>query len=62
MFERANALISMADSEKKIKAINVKVKIISQQYPWKVADIQFQEGSTATEYTEHIAEMQRVGG
>ena len=60
MFERINASI-MKDNDK-IRSIQVTVTIKTSQGPWKVADVQLQEGSVATEYVEHVAEMERVGG
>ena len=60
MFERASASINKNGD--KVRSVTVKVKIKSSEGPWKVADIQLQEGSVVTEYTEHVAEMERVGG
>lgn len=60
MFERTNASIGV--NSDRVKSITVKVKIDSPKGPWKVADIQLQEGSVATEYVEHVAEMERKGG
>lgn len=60
MFERTNASINKSGD--KVRSITVKVKVNSSKGPWKVADIQLQEGSVATEYVEHVAEMERVGG
>lgn len=58
--ERIHASINK-DGDK-VRAITVKVKVKSSKGPWKVADVQLQEGSVATEYVEHVAEMERVGG
>lgn len=60
MFERVKT--SLNNNGEKVKSITVKVKINtpSGKGPWKIADIQLQEGSVATEYTEHVAEMERV--
>lgn len=60
MFERVGATI--AKKGDKVKSVIVKVKINSAKTNWRVADIQFQEGSVVTEYTEHVAEMERRGG
>lgn len=60
MFERVSA--SIHNHKKNVRAITVKVKVKSSKAPWKVADVQLQEGSVATEYVEHVAEMERVGG
>lgn len=60
MFERTNA--SIGKNGDKVRSITVKVKIKSPKGPWRVADIQLQEGSVATEYVEHVAEMERRGG
>ncbi len=60
MFERINASISKNGG--KVRSITIKVKVRTSQGAWKVADVQLQEGSTATEYTEHVAEMERRGG
>lgn len=60
MFERAGASINKNGD--KVRSVTVKVKVKSSKGPWKVADIQLQEGSVVTEYTEHVAEMERVGG
>ena len=61
MFERESDIIRIS-SDNKVKSVTVKVKIISQQYPWRVADIQFQEGASVTQYVEHVSEMERTGG
>lgn len=60
MFERTHASISKSGDQ--VRSISVKVKVKSSKGPWRVADIQLQEGSVATEYTEHVAEMERTGG
>lgn len=60
MFERINA--SIDKNGDKVRSITVRVKISSSQGPWRAADVQLQEGSVATEYVEHIAEMERAGG
>jgi len=60
MVERVSA--SIHNHRKNVRAITVKVKVKSSKTPWKVADVQLQEGSVATEYVEHVAEMERVGG
>lgn len=60
MFERINA--SIAKNGDRVKSVTVKVKIKTTSTPagWGTADIQFQEGAVATEYTEHVSEMERV--
>lgn len=60
MFERINA--SIAKDSDKVKSITIKIKVSSNKGPWKVADIQLQEGSVATEYVEHVSELERTGG
>lgn len=60
MFERINATIGKNGD--KVRSVTIKVKVKTSQGSWKVADIQLQEGSVATEYTEHVAEMERKGG
>lgn len=60
MFERINA--SIAKNGDKVRSVTVKVKVKTSKGSWKVADVQLQEGSTTTEYTEHVAEMERKGG
>lgn len=60
MFERINASINKNGD--KVRSITVKVKVKSSKGDWKVADVQLQEGTVATEYTEHVAEMERIGG
>lgn len=62
MFERTSASISRNGD--RVKSISVKVKINTpyKTGSWGIADVQFQEGSIATEYTEHVAEMERVKG
>lgn len=53
---------SVGKSGGMVKSVTVKVKIKSSEGPWKVTDVQFQEGAVVTEYTEHISEMGRSGG
>ena len=60
MFNRINASIEKHGD--KVRAITAKVLINSSAYPWKVADVQLQEGGVVTEYTEHVSEMERTGG
>lgn len=62
MFERTKASIS--GNGNRIKSISVKVKVRTPNKggSWGIADIQFQEGGVATEYTEHVAEMERIKG
>lgn len=57
MFVRINT--SVAASYQRVKAVTVKAKVKSSSGPWKIADVQFQEGSVVTSYTEHVAEMRR---
>lgn len=61
MFERMNASIGK-DVDSKVRSVTVKVKVKTSKGPWKIADVQLQEGSMATEYVEHVAEMERKGG
>lgn len=61
MFERVGASIEKK-GDAKVKSITVRVKIKASKGSWRVADIQLQEGSVITEYTEHVAELERVGG
>lgn len=60
MFERANASISMNGDRVKSVTVKVKINTPSKNGSWGIADIQFQEGSVATQYTEHVAEMERI--
>ena len=60
MFERINSRFFRKGN--RVKSVTVKVKINSSMGPWRVADMQFQEGSVATGYTEHVSEMERVKG
>ena len=57
MFERINA--SVSKNGDKVRSITTKV-VVRTNNSWKVADIQLQEGSIVTEYTEHVAEMERT--
>ena len=60
MFERITTSISKNGGRVKSVTIKVKVNPSSPKGSWGVADIQLQEGSMSTEYTEHVAEMERV--
>ena len=60
MFNRINAVINNGGN--RVKSITIKAKVKTDKGPWNIADIQLQEGSVATEYTEHVAEMERVKG
>lgn len=61
MFERIGTSIGKSGNSK-VRAITVRIKIKSSKGPWRIADIQLQEGSVVTEYVEHVAEMERIGG
>ena len=60
MFERKSGSIST--NGERVKSVTVKAKIKSSNGPWKIADVQFQEGSVVTSYTEHVGEMEHVKG
>lgn len=60
MFERINASVDKKGDAVKSVSIKVKINTPGKAGPWAVTDIQCQEGSSATEYVEHIAEMERV--
>lgn len=62
MFERTNASISKNGDRVKSVTVKVKINTPSNKGSWGIADIQLQEGATATEYAEHVAEMERVKG
>lgn len=59
MFERIHTSVSKDGG--RVKSITAKV-VVKSDSSWRVTDIQLQEGSVVTEYTEHVAEMERVGG
>lgn len=60
MFERVNSSVSKNGDRVKSVTVKVKINTATKINGWGVADIQIQEGSVATEYTEHVAEMERV--
>ena len=57
MFDRVTFQITKSGD--RVKSIEVKVKANTTKGPWRIADIQIQEGSVATEYVEHVSEMER---
>lgn len=60
MFQKING--TFYKNGNMVKSIKVKLKenVKSDERGWRIADVQLQEGASVTEYTEHVAEMERV--